>query len=42
MLEAGVKYEEVEIDLQNKPEWYTAKINNVTFPLNYHLLISAR
>lgn len=28
LLEAGVKYEEVEIDLQNKPEWYTAKINN--------------
>jgi len=25
-LEAGVKYEEIEIDLQNKPEWYW-KIN---------------
>jgi glutathione S-transferase len=42
LLEAGVKYEEVEIDLQNKPEWYTAKINNVNFPINYHLLIPAR
>ena len=33
LLEAGVKYEEVEIDLTNKPEWYTAKINNVFTPL---------
>jgi glutaredoxin len=28
LLEAGVKYEEVEIDLVNKPEWYW-KINQV-------------
>lgn len=28
LLEAGVKYEEIEIDLQNKPDWYW-KINQV-------------
>jgi len=28
LLEAGVKYEEIEIDLTNKPEWYS-KINQV-------------
>ena len=32
LLETGVKYEEVEIDLQNKPEWYV-KIN----PVRYHM-----
>lgn len=28
LLEAGVKFEEIEIDLTNKPEWYL-KINQV-------------
>jgi glutaredoxin len=28
LLEAKVKYEEIEIDLQNKPEWHW-KLNNV-------------
>jgi glutathione S-transferase len=33
LLEAGVKYEEVEIDLRNKPDWYS-KINPVLpYPL---------
>lgn len=27
-MEAGVKFEEIEIDLTNKPEWYL-KINQV-------------
>jgi len=31
LLETGVKYEEVEIDLQKKPEWYV-NINPVRCP----------
>jgi glutathione S-transferase len=31
LLESNVKYEEIEIDLQNKPDWY-AKVNPVTNP----------
>ena len=33
LLEVGVKYEEVEIDLQNKPEWHW-KLNKVTSDAN--------
>jgi glutathione S-transferase len=29
LLESNVKYEEIEIDLQNKPDWY-AKVNPVS------------